>query len=212
MKLSHGELESMAVRATRGAGYPWGLALEAGRAVRWLSCRGADGGAELAALLSRGLAGDLAAHSPGDMVTSRSLSGIEMCPLILGAYLADLGPEFCRIQQPLERVCCPLLIVPFVAQAVLALRANLCVSTKSGATAETDGAGLLISGTFGGLVGGAHVSFWLKPRQPVGGSCDPRAHVDDESWSKLSSWAAQTYAPATEESRRRGAGASPGGL
>ena len=36
MNLSLNEVEATAKKATRGAGYPWGLAEEAGKAVRWL--------------------------------------------------------------------------------------------------------------------------------------------------------------------------------
>jgi hypothetical protein len=42
----------------------------------------------------------------------------------------------------------------------------------------------------------------LGPKEPV-----MRAQVSPESWARLSGFAHRTFAPATEESRMRGAGA-----
>ena len=39
------------------------------------------------------------------------------------------------------------------------------------------------------------------PREPV-----MRAEVSEESWARLGEFARRTFAPATEESRQRGAG------
>ncbi len=43
VRLSMTELETLAAKAARGAGLEWGLAEEAGVAVRWLQARGFDG-------------------------------------------------------------------------------------------------------------------------------------------------------------------------
>ena len=43
MSLSLNEVESLAKKAARGTGYPWGLAEEAAKASRWLAARGVDG-------------------------------------------------------------------------------------------------------------------------------------------------------------------------
>ena len=43
MNYSLNAVESTAKRAARGAGYPWGLAEEAGKATRWLSHQGLEG-------------------------------------------------------------------------------------------------------------------------------------------------------------------------
>ena len=43
MNWSLNELDAMARKAARGAGYSWGLAEEAGRATRWLAAAGLPG-------------------------------------------------------------------------------------------------------------------------------------------------------------------------
>ena len=52
MSWSLGEVRALSVKATRGAGFPWGLAEEAGYAVVWLQARKVDGCAALADYLS----------------------------------------------------------------------------------------------------------------------------------------------------------------
>ena len=43
MTFSLNEIEAIGKRAARGAGLPWGLAEEAGKAARWLTARGLPG-------------------------------------------------------------------------------------------------------------------------------------------------------------------------
>ncbi|MGR3485095.1 MAG: DUF3726 domain-containing protein [Paracoccaceae bacterium] len=84
MILSLGEVEALSRKAARGAGLPWGLAEEAGRAVRHLHALGLDGASALAACLGR----------PG-------------CPIAAGCALSDgLGP-------PASPVASPLLLLAF---------------------------------------------------------------------------------------------------
>ncbi|KMW60818.1 hypothetical protein AIOL_000983 [Candidatus Rhodobacter oscarellae] len=52
--MSLGELQALAAKAARGAGLSWGLAEEAGWAVRWLEARGLAGAAALAGVLPEG--------------------------------------------------------------------------------------------------------------------------------------------------------------
>jgi Protein of unknown function (DUF3726) len=70
MEVSLNELETLAQKAVRGAGYAWGLADDAGRSARWLAMRGGDWATGLLALLDR--------PPP-----------TESCPLRLGCFLAD---------------------------------------------------------------------------------------------------------------------------
>lgn len=53
MVLSLNEVQVTAKKAARGAGYPWGIAEEAGQAARWLCSHGLDGCAALAGVLAR---------------------------------------------------------------------------------------------------------------------------------------------------------------
>ncbi|MEO0362061.1 MAG: DUF3726 domain-containing protein [Pseudomonadota bacterium] len=73
--LSLGEAEALIANAARGAGYPWGLAAEAGAAARRLIASGAPGAELFAAFL-----------------TSVAEDGIgARCPLREGLHAADLG-------------------------------------------------------------------------------------------------------------------------
>ena len=56
MALSQNEIESLCIKAARGAGYSWGLAEQAGFAAGWLAARGLDATAPLLALLRDRLA------------------------------------------------------------------------------------------------------------------------------------------------------------
>ena len=49
--VSSNEVDALAKKAAKGAGMPWGLAAEAGKATRWLADRGLPGPAVLADLL-----------------------------------------------------------------------------------------------------------------------------------------------------------------
>lgn len=92
MSRSLGEVASLAVKAVRGAGQPWGVAEEAGWAIRWLGRAGLPGPAALARALE---AGDLSA-------------------LLTGIAVADLG----AVPDPVGPVGEPLMLVPFVARLV----------------------------------------------------------------------------------------------
>ena len=96
MSYSLGELEALCLKAARGAGFSWGLAEEAGRAVRWLEARNLGGATALAGLL------EATDKIPRD----------DMCPIFFGASLADRPPA-----QPFSRpaILAPVLLTPFLA-------------------------------------------------------------------------------------------------
>lgn len=87
--LSLGELQSLCVKATRGAGRAVGVAEDAGRAVRWLCARGMDGAGALAVLLAA-TDGFAAADLTPDLPDFTAKRG-GLCPLLLGGYLSDCG-------------------------------------------------------------------------------------------------------------------------
>ena len=53
LTVSLSEVDAMSRKATRGAGYAWGLAEEAGYAIRWLASYGFDGLAMLLNILKK---------------------------------------------------------------------------------------------------------------------------------------------------------------
>lgn len=197
-ELSMGELQSLAAKAARGAGRGHGHAEEAGFAVRWLTERGLDGAGALAALLHET---DGIAHGLLAPVDARlQAAGDAMCPLVLGSFLSDLAvlPE-----RPTGPVHGPLLLVPFLAQVVTEWTGidvdgqRLVIGPEPGA--EIYGAALPVGPGSVTLVPGTAPGR-RRPRQS-------RARIDDGDLAYLLSLADGTYAPATEESRARGAGA-----
>ncbi|UWQ21492.1 DUF3726 domain-containing protein [Jannaschia sp. W003] len=178
MSRSMGETAALAVRATRGAGRSWGLAEEAGRAVRWLSAHGRDGVGAL----------------------RRNLEG-RNCALITGCALADGARDLGRDGVWFDGIEIELLL-PFAADAALARGGTVSVDWEGG-HATTDGDVLCMEGAAPGR-GKVHV----RPGGSVGpaGPRLFRVEPDPCDWAALEDLAARTYAPATEGSRA-GAGA-----
>ncbi len=123
----------MARQAARGAGLPWGLADEAGRAVRELCAAGVDGCAALAHLL-----GDLRArrhHSPApahllDRVWAAP--GGALCPIRTGTALSDMARALPPDGVGLVGVIRPILILPFAVDVARRLDATVTLSWHSG--------------------------------------------------------------------------------
>ena len=202
MTLALNEVEATAKKAARGVGYSWGLAEEAGKAVRWLCARDVDGCAALAALLERIDGVDQAALLPVPGNDVWAASGI-VCPFMAGVALSDraaiLGGGL-----TIENVICPILLAPFAA-SVAETREVMVSMRFDGVTVSTDGVELSITGDWN--VRAATIGLDLKGKL---GSLLPhstRAHPDKSVWDVLNQFAHRTYAPATEESRLKGAGA-----
>lgn len=209
MSHSLNEIEAMSKRAARGAGLSWGLAEEAARGTRWLSSFGFPGAGLLVSLLE--LNDRLA---PVDF-SPISLQGVwkapagRMSPLIAGAALSDCAVQL-RDQGEiaLENVSLPLLLAPFAAGAALRLGCPVAVSWD-GARLATDGRQLCVQGEAAALETSLATSVSFTTPAEMSGRKEPvmRGDVSEDVWTRLSGFAHRTYAPATEESRLRGAGA-----
>lgn len=199
MTLSLNEVEALAKRAARGAGYPWGLAEEAGMATRWLCAMGGDGCAELAALLGEVDRGGICSFVPEfDGEVWRASDGM-LCPIATGASLCDRAEETVRI----GAVCRPILLVPFAAMLAGVLGHTLTLSAN-GFRAVVDGGGLSLEGVAPAFAD----SVTIDGGSAVGLAQDrsTRADPSPETRALLNRFAHRTYAPSTEESRRLGAG------
>lgn len=175
--LSLGELQSLCVKATRGAGRAVGVTEDAGRAVRWLHARGEDGASALVQLLvatDEADAADIIPDLPAFTPVKQAI-----CPLALGGYLSDMEdvPD-----GPIGPVWTPILMRPFLAD----LTSN---GVNIAPRAATD-----------------PVIIQLMPRQSALMPTHSRAKVSNATMDALLAFAARTYAPATEQSRA-GAGA-----
>ncbi|MGC6496638.1 MAG: DUF3726 domain-containing protein [Candidatus Puniceispirillaceae bacterium] len=107
MSWSLGETGALAVKATRGAGFSWGIAEDAGFAVTWLLGRGLPGAAALCSYL-----GWHASQRHLQLETDMK------CPLLTGAAISDgviALPDAPDDRVALGMVRMPLLLVPFVA-------------------------------------------------------------------------------------------------
>ncbi len=195
--LSLGELQALVSKAARGAGRSFGMAEEAGRAARWLTERGGNGAGAVARLLELTDGADMARLSPE--LPGMTCRGRAMCPLILGAYLSDTG----RLPEgPVGPVLEPLILAPFLADltGVDGVRADwgegaFGITGDGDLTGETGSAAArVLTLSAGALPGTAH-------------GRRRRARVVPPAYTILMTLAARTYAPATEESRARGAGA-----
>ena len=98
MSWSLGEIRSLSVKATRGAGMDWGIAEEAGFAVEWLETHGLNGTRALAQYLSK-------MYREGNF-------NAQNCPLRLGCFVSDSN-DWTLLQD--AAVYEPILIIPFLA-------------------------------------------------------------------------------------------------
>ncbi|MCY4030502.1 MAG: DUF3726 domain-containing protein [Hyphomicrobiales bacterium] len=203
MDYSLNEIELIAKRATRGAGYVWGMAEEAAKATRWLCSRDMDGGSELARLLQRELSQNPDKHVPINI--EGDWKGAEvLCPLMVGASLSDCAARLKRAPIRTGRIASPAILLPFGANAARALECSISLECD-GFKAVTDGIELsapdefpvevdAVSVRIGGMLGD------LRAHRT-------RSHPDPDGWEILEAFARKTYAPATEQSRLLGAGA-----
>lgn len=206
MTHSLNEVEALAKKAARGAGLSWGEADEAGKAVRWLCGWGCDGVGILARWLGsseREL--DNAPLSVSDPVW-RAPSG-RLDPFQCGAMLSDFAhrlPEQRRIE--LAGLSFPLLIFPFVARSAQHIRQPVSVSWGA-VSMVSDGHGVTLSDDAGLLADSCDIAVVsLDCAMGAPAATVTRAHPAADDLAVLEVFAHRTYAPATEESRRLGAG------
>jgi hypothetical protein len=199
---SLGEIEAMAKKAARGAGYSWGLADEAGAATRFLCAQGLPGCETLARLLDAGFAHPLPAHRP------RSLAGPwrgdgPLCPLITGAALADDADRLLSDPLRIENIALPLFLLPFAAMASRQIALPVVIEADT-ASATAAGFTLALTGTFPASANlTLHIGEGPEHLPPL----RTRATPTPQAWASLSAHAHRTYAPATDASRLKGAGA-----
>lgn len=209
MNLSLNEIEAMCKRAARGAGLPWGLAEEAAAASRFLTEVALPGADMLARLLERNDRRPVAMLAP--MAAEgcwRAVSG-RLCPVIAGSVLSDRAAELeTGAVFEMEEVDLPLLLLPFAAAAAQRLDRPVALDWPD-LRLVTDGRQISVIGATKQMLRDhvpwlcCHVEAKLgRPLAPV-----QRGQVAEDVWAQLSAFAHRTYAPASEASRLRGAGA-----
>ena len=208
MTYSLNEIEAMARRASRGAGLPWGLAEEAGKAARWLATQNLPGPEELANALScvdGVLYQDLAPEIADGIWCARSGA---LCPLALGAVLCDRADEIADgADFATGTILHPTMVVPFAA-AVARIAEIQIELAWPGCIMNIARDGMSIAGE--NLLPAQVDSLTCRRLEPTAVMGFERAsgrRVDSETWARLTAFAHRTYAPATEASRLAGAGA-----
>jgi hypothetical protein len=131
-----------------------------------------------------------------------------LCPIRTGTALCDIARSLPGEGMALSRVLVPGLILPFIADAARLREAPLTLSWRGG-IAGVGPEGLPRASGIVKLAELAESDLFLHP----GGIALPaatretRAYPDPDAWAALEALARKTYAPATEASRRSGAGA-----
>jgi hypothetical protein len=193
--VSLNEIDATVKKAARGGGYSWGLAEEAGRAVRWLEARRLPG---LEAMLRH--------------LESGTMTG---SPILAGAAFADQARSLARGEAlKAEGIAEPLLVLPFVATAArIATQAADLVWGNVRFRALGDGA------TLAGRSAAIEPGIADLTLGPARGTIDgfPLTEriagitIDRAIWSGLEHFAMKTYVPASPSSRLRGAGTGTDG-
>lgn len=205
MTYSLNEIEAHAKKAARGGGYDWGVAEEAGKAVRWLASHGLPGAEALTAHLEQHAHDGPPQTLDGDWSSATGA----LCPLTAGVTLNDCAelPTTSHGQR-MKNITHPLLVVPFAAWAALHIKAPLTVVWDS-VRATTNGFDLLVEGAEDDLSTpqtDVLECFAAKGSHTLAAPA-LRGNISPDVWAKLNTFAQRTYAPATEASRLLGAGA-----
>ncbi|MFD2738001.1 DUF3726 domain-containing protein [Sulfitobacter aestuarii] len=209
MICSLNEIEALSRKAARGGGLSWGLAEEAGKAVRWLCDAGFPGARLLVALLQLNDGKEYAELVPqlGDGIWQTR--GGRLCPVIAGSLICDRADMLRQGEALLfGDTALPLLLAPFAAEAARLAEVSVVLewpgarlSLGQGATlAEGDAAALEVA-----CAGPVTLSRGARQgHAPAAGDVGRR--LDTVTLGALEAFAQRTYAPATEASRA-GAGA-----
>jgi Protein of unknown function (DUF3726) len=213
MSWSLNEIEAEVKKAVRGAGLSsglsWGLAEEAAKAARWLAARGVDPMPALVDVLNR--------HDRGERITvaltvtdgGQWHAPAPLCPLTLGAALCDHARQIIAGGMAAGPVARPLLVVPFVARAARHLGSDLRITmdhdiwvlAADGRFATTSTADRAECTTLRCEAAVAPSTLTLR------GVTSADVSIAPDAWERLQTFAARTYVPANERSRREGAGA-----
>ena len=194
------EIDAQCRKAVRGAGCPWGLAEEAGKAARWLSERGLPGAEAMAGLLSTPRA------CPCGGGTGPA------CALRVGAALSDRAHQIAAGETAEEEVTQPLIVLAMLGRSAEAIGASFAVEWESvravcapqGLALDAQGALLTARATIRATPSLAR----FDSGGPLNARCDAASRgVAPESWAILENHAFRTYVPESDSSRAAGAGA-----
>lgn len=204
MKYSLNEIQSLAKKAARGAGFDWGLAEEAGVSVRWLCSLGLDGVGVFADLL-----GSEAPNTGPVSITEPDWHAQgDASPVLTAAALMDSAERLKTWQSiNIKSVSYPVLMAFAAVRMSRTLGCAVSmrwsdadiIAGETGDVVLCRRTQLMARGPFDVTVSLAHIAGPITAVQS-------RGEAREENWNLLERFAHRTYAPATEESRLLGAG------
>lgn len=212
MSFSLNEIETQTFKAARGAGLPWGMAEEAGKAARWLAAYrqpALDALAGLLELIDRRTYGDLAPVRQDQRWVGRE--GL-LCAVTAGITLCDRAEALAAGERfHTGRIAYPVLSLPFVAAAHGATGVPMGVRWP-GVTIRIDSSGLYVAPDADvRSVAAEEYVCEAHSVEPMGEAIQPHTNgpeIDPALWSRIGAFAQRTYVPASAQSRERGAGAN----
>ncbi|MBX2886200.1 MAG: DUF3726 domain-containing protein [Granulosicoccus sp.] len=212
LDLALNEVDALAKKAARGAGYHWGMATEAGKSTRFLCQYGIDGCQALSRCLNQLDQEPASNVSPQLDTETWCARGKFMCPIAAGTALSDFVDQLSSSGLNMRRIVEPGLLIYHVVEcakrreSVVSLswgririvvdRFDLCTDNCH----ET-------SEAFEDFFGIHDVQLAFEGQLRTRRARQTRASPQLESWDCLNLYASRTYAPATDESRQKGAGA-----
>ncbi len=206
--LSLNELEALCRKAARGAGLSWGLAEEAGKAVRWLTTHQLQGAPALARMLQ---SADFASSLGGiDSAGGRWISnGKCLNSISAGASISDHARLITDSGEiTLHDVLEPLLLVPFLSRAAALNGHDLLLDFEIASVLASPAESFVIDGEIPQTAARAAVRICQETGAWQGPTTVLEAQeIDATTLEQLEALAFLTYAPSTESSRLAGAGA-----
>ncbi len=215
MTVSLNQIDQTSRKAARGAGLPWGLADDVGRAVRWLHTYGLNGAPALADWLDRRADYDypaLAPQSVGRADIWRAPGGT-LDPLVTGATLGDCIESANGAPIETAAIAHPLLAAGFIGN--LAEIEDLAFTLDwPQVTLHCRRGELWLTATQTALQ--TQTAKFLRCHQAPPPHAPPSQrhtpHIGEvtlapKAWTRLNHHARRTYVEATEASRLAGAGA-----
>ena len=224
MHYSLNQIEHTCRKAVRGMGLEWGLAEDAGRAVRWLESRGLPGVSSLVTLLQSVDHHQCAKDYICFQETMLSASNGINTPLLIGPSLADWigGYSTSENQEPnafhVQNGLCPLLYIGYLGVVSLHTDAfiqcrwgsgqtslsknDFQITTPSGSDYSASGQDIYVDIAAQHRASTDHADNTISPAAQISAKW-----VEPTVWSALEKFAHHTYVEATEASRLAGAGA-----
>ncbi len=186
--LSLNEVETLAAKAARGAGLPWGVAEDAGRSAVWIASHSGTWAESLLALLEAPLP-----DAPS--------------PLLLAAALADGALATAeRVAAPVW-ILPPLLAGPGRCEPVVLRLGDADIRCNPGEDPSSTLPAEALAALAEAPVAVRRAEARLPPLPHALPARWRRSAVAVATLARLEALAARTYVPASDESRLRGAGA-----